>query len=294
MLRLYSECIAQSPALFFAANTPNRLFATGLSNSTIQLSPWQVQIPCLHRCFADSPQLVLHRERRKRLEEIKAARAAAAEAEAASIRQKLMRRTRDESKVEALLSEMQFMKKREKAEINLGVCRMTELRVSPKKLYIVLDMVRGMHIEDAILQAKMCKKRAAVHVLRALLKARENAKQKKLDHEKLVVGTIYCTKGFMTKQPWFHGRGYSGVRRTIRSHLNVFLKEDGGYQRWGKLLPTLRGRKSRSDPYRRPNFTSTLMSRTNRLRIGRRPFQPRAAPTAISPPALAAPSDAAS
>lgn len=70
------------------------------------------------------------------------------------------------------------------------------IRMSPQKIRLVIDVIRGRKAKDAQTQLRFMKKAAAVPVLKLLNSAIANAQNNfKLDAENLFVKTIFANEG---------------------------------------------------------------------------------------------------
>ncbi len=94
-------------------------------------------------------------------------------------------------------------------------------RISPKKVKLVVDMIRGKPLGQALSMLEQSKKRAAVMVKASLLAARANADQAEADVRKLIVSDARVDKGVVLKriQPKDRGRGFAILKRC--SHITV-------------------------------------------------------------------------
>ncbi|MBT6254417.1 50S ribosomal protein L22 [Candidatus Uhrbacteria bacterium] len=103
------------------------------------------------------------------------------------------------------------------------------LRMSPRKVRLLADMVRGMDVANAIIQLTFSSKDAARPVRKLIESAAANAVNNHgMEKEKLVVSTITVDGGPTIKRstPRAHGRATPIRKRT--SHVNVILTEKGG------------------------------------------------------------------
>ncbi len=101
----------------------------------------------------------------------------------------------------------------------------TYVRIAPRKVQIVLDLIRGEDAEKAMAILKHTPK-AACEVLEKLLKsAMANAENKNMDMSKLYVAECYANQGPTLKRirPRAQGRAYIIRKRT--SHITIVLKE---------------------------------------------------------------------
>lgn len=98
------------------------------------------------------------------------------------------------------------------------------LRMGPRKVRLVVDMIRGKKVVKALDILSVLPKRAARPVLKLLNSAVANAKHNHaLAMEDLVVSKIYVDGGPVLKRsmPKAHGRATPVRERT--SHINLFL-----------------------------------------------------------------------
>lgn len=100
------------------------------------------------------------------------------------------------------------------------------IRISPSKVMIVLDLIRGKDYKQAVAILKSTPKAACEPVLKCLNSAAANAEVNLgLNKEALYVAECYADQGPTLKrmQPVSRGRGYRILKRT--SHITVILDE---------------------------------------------------------------------
>ena len=100
------------------------------------------------------------------------------------------------------------------------------IRISPSKVQIVLDLIRGQDYKDAVAILKTTAKAAAEPVLKCMNSAAANAVvHLGMDKDALYVAECYADQGPTLKrmQPVSRGRGYRILKRT--SHITVILDE---------------------------------------------------------------------
>lgn len=87
-------------------------------------------------------------------------------------------------------------------------------------------LVRGMQVEDALLQLKVTVKRAAKVVHEVILSARANAAHNHgLDRNRLLVAEAFVGKGLYLKRISYHAKGKSGIMVRPRCRLTVVVRE---------------------------------------------------------------------
>ena len=98
-------------------------------------------------------------------------------------------------------------------------------RIAPRKARLILDLIRGRDVEDALALLKFSKKRAAVLVDKVVRSAVANAGEQEADTGSLYVKEAWADPGPTIKrfQPKDRGKAYSIMKRT--SHLVVTLDE---------------------------------------------------------------------
>ncbi|XP_057805247.1 uncharacterized protein LOC131020456 isoform X2 [Salvia miltiorrhiza] len=100
------------------------------------------------------------------------------------------------------------------------------IKQSPKKLNLVAALVRGMRVEDALLQLQVTVKRAAKTVYQVIHSVRANATHNHgLDPDRLLVAEAFVGKGTHLKRVSYHARGRAGIRERARCRLTVVVRE---------------------------------------------------------------------
>lgn len=96
-------------------------------------------------------------------------------------------------------------------------------RIAPRKARLVMDLIRGRHVNDALALLQFSKKRAAVLIDKVVRSAVANATEQEADADSLYVARAWVDPGPTIKrfQPKDRGKAYSIMKRT--SHLVVEL-----------------------------------------------------------------------
>ena len=100
------------------------------------------------------------------------------------------------------------------------------LRISPRKVKIVLDLIRGKDVATATAILPQTPKAASEPVLKLLKSAAANAENNhQMDPEKLYVSQVFATPGPIIKRmmPRAQGRAYRINKRT--SHITIAVAE---------------------------------------------------------------------
>jgi large subunit ribosomal protein L22 len=105
-----------------------------------------------------------------------------------------------------------------------AVARM--LRVSPQKLNLVAQLIRGKKVQNALADLEFSRKRIAKEVRKCLESAIANAENNhELDVDDLVVAQAHVGKGMVIKR--FHARGRGRAGRILKpfSHITIVVRE---------------------------------------------------------------------
>ena len=121
-------------------------------------------------------------------------------------------------------------KKRERALSDSeakAVARM--LRVSPQKLNLLAQLIRGKKVDTALADLEFSRKRISNDVKKCLESAIANAENNHdLDVDDLVVAEAYVGKAFVIKRFVPRGRGRSGRVFSPFSNLTIVVREQEG------------------------------------------------------------------
>ena len=107
-----------------------------------------------------------------------------------------------------------------------AVARM--LRVSPQKLNLLAQLIRGKKVDKALADLEFTRKRSALDVKKALESAIANAENNhNLDVDDLVVAQAYVGNGMILKRFSPRARGRAGRIRKPFAHLTIIVRETG-------------------------------------------------------------------
>ena len=96
------------------------------------------------------------------------------------------------------------------------------LRVSPRKLNLVAQLIRGKKVSTALADLEFSRKRIAQDVRKCLESAIANAENNHdLDIDELVVSQAFVGKSIVMKRIQFHGRGRTG--RVTKPFANITI-----------------------------------------------------------------------
>ncbi|KAL9238670.1 hypothetical protein vseg_013062 [Gypsophila vaccaria] len=100
------------------------------------------------------------------------------------------------------------------------------IKQSPKKVNLVAALVRGMRVEDALLQLQVTVKRACKTVYQVIHSARANAVHNHgLDPDRLMVAEAFVGKGFFKKRLSYHAKMRHGIMVKPECRLTVVVRE---------------------------------------------------------------------
>ena len=105
-----------------------------------------------------------------------------------------------------------------------AVARM--LRISPQKLNLVAQLIRGKKVQAALADLEFSRKRIARDVRKCLESAIANAENNHdLDIDDLIVAQAHVGKGLVIKRFHARGRGRAGKIMKPFSHLTIVVRQ---------------------------------------------------------------------
>jgi large subunit ribosomal protein L22 len=105
-----------------------------------------------------------------------------------------------------------------------AVCRM--IRVSPQKLNLVAQLIRGKKVDRALADLTFSSKRIALDVKKTLESAIANAENKhSLDVDDLIVAEAFVGKALVMKRFQARARGRAGRVEKPFSNLTIVVRE---------------------------------------------------------------------
>jgi len=124
-------------------------------------------------------------------------------------------------------------KEEEKAQTGgPSIAKLQNCPTSPRKMRLVVDLIRGVNVEKALYILKYTNKEAAIRVEKLLLSAIKNWEQKnedkRVEESNLYVKEVSVGGGRQLKRlrPAPQGRGYRIRKRSNHVHLVVDSKND--------------------------------------------------------------------
>lgn len=107
-----------------------------------------------------------------------------------------------------------------------ATAKLSFVRLSPQKARLVVDMVRGKAVQEALNILKFSPQKSAEIVSKLVRSAVANAEQKGVgDVDRLFVKTIFVDQGPVLRRFMPKGRGSASRIRKPTSHITVVLGE---------------------------------------------------------------------
>lgn len=104
------------------------------------------------------------------------------------------------------------------------------VRISPRKVRRVIDLVRGKPVAQALAILKYLPQRAAGEVARTIKSAAANAENNfDMEPDDLVIKTIYANEGPRLKRHMPRARGRVDVIRKPSTHITVIVDDGQAY-----------------------------------------------------------------
>jgi large subunit ribosomal protein L22 len=114
-------------------------------------------------------------------------------------------------------------------ELNFASAKNTSLRISPRKLGLIASLIRGLSVNDALIQLTFCKKRVTNEVKKCLQSAIANAENNNnLDVDLLYVSEVLVGKALTLKRFSARARGRGARITKCFSNLKITVKESVG------------------------------------------------------------------
>ncbi|MBL7139477.1 MAG: 50S ribosomal protein L22 [Planctomycetes bacterium] len=101
-------------------------------------------------------------------------------------------------------------------------------RISPRKAGLIMDMIRGLPLEEALRALDFSPRRAAKMVAKVLRSAMANADEQEADLEALYVADAQADQGPALRRVSPRARGAADILRRPTCHLSVELEETKG------------------------------------------------------------------
>ena len=109
------------------------------------------------------------------------------------------------------------------------------LRLSPRKMRLVTNLINGMRVADAMTQLQFTNKKGAKMVQKLLMSAVANAENNfSLNRDGLYIKSITCDMGPVMQRAFPRARGSAFVIRRKLAHVNLILEDRGVPKSKGK------------------------------------------------------------
>ena len=100
------------------------------------------------------------------------------------------------------------------------------VRIAPRKTRLIINLIRGKDVADALAILKNQPQRAARVIEKVLKSATSNAVNNfNLKEENLFVKTCYVNEGLVIKRPKMDSRGHVGRNDHKTSHITIVVSE---------------------------------------------------------------------
>lgn len=101
------------------------------------------------------------------------------------------------------------------------------IRIAPRKTRLVVDLVRGKHVEEALAILEYTNKKASPAVIKVIKSAASNAvNNQMMDVEKLFIKEIYVDEGATLKRYTTKAKGSGAQILKRTSHITVVVAEE--------------------------------------------------------------------
>ena len=120
------------------------------------------------------------------------------------------------------------------------------LRIAPRKVRLLADVLRGMSVNEAEARLLMMRQRAAQPLLKLLRSGIAGAKEKRLPIERLYIKEIRVDQGPMLHRYMPRARGGMSEIQKKMSHVTLGFDENPG-QKPGKYAIPVKDKKKKSD-----------------------------------------------
>lgn len=112
------------------------------------------------------------------------------------------------------------------------------LRISPRKIRLVTNLVKNMRVADALVQLQFTNKKGADMVSKLLRSAAANAESNfSLNRDQLFIKSITTDMGPVLMRTFPRARGSAFIIRRKMAHVNVILEERGTKPKTSAKVP---------------------------------------------------------
>lgn len=97
------------------------------------------------------------------------------------------------------------------------------IRIAPRKIRLVTNLVKNMPLDEALIQSKFIQKSSAKPVYEILKSAVASCKIQNIDIKELKISSFTCDSGPVLKRRRFKSRGRAVPIKKRTSHINLTL-----------------------------------------------------------------------
>ena len=109
---------------------------------------------------------------------------------------------------------------------NVATAVAKKLRISPRKLTLVANLIKGMRVDEALMQLTFCRKAIAIEVKKCLQSAVANAENNfGYDIDSLFVASSVVGKALVMKRHMARAKGRAGRINKFFSNLYITVQE---------------------------------------------------------------------
>jgi len=117
------------------------------------------------------------------------------------------------------------------------MAKLKNLDITPRKMRRVTELVKGLQVDNALAELSINTTRGAASLKKLINSAIAGAREKKLNPDKLVIGSIRVDEGRVLKRLLPQGRGRANLIRKRFSHITVELMESEKAKPKGFIMP---------------------------------------------------------
>jgi len=142
------------------------------------------------------------------------------------------------------------------------------LKIAPRKVRLVSDSIKGLHVKSALAELQMMPQRSTGPITKLVKSAMANAKEQKLDEDKLVIKKIEVNKGVTLKRAKPRARGRATLIEKKMSHITLLLEESDKAESPGFVIHEKQKEDKKKKPKReeKPKFKQEDMKQESAKR----------------------------
>lgn len=109
--------------------------------------------------------------------------------------------------------------------MKLATARIKSLKIAPRKVRLILDMIRNKKAVEMMNMLKFSDKKAAKDIIKLINSALASAKEKEMDEEKLIISKAQADEGLSMKRRWLKSRGRATGYKKSFSNVTLCVSE---------------------------------------------------------------------